>query len=83
MKTKPVFHKEFAKELLGRESPAPINYYPKHEMNSLKLSPSSVSIGKADKFFEPLSLSYNKYLKDNMPHYYSSIKPNQVSPSTS
>lgn len=53
MKTKPVLHKEFAKELLGRHSPPPI-YSPNHEMSSLKLSPSSVSIGKAEKFFEPL-----------------------------
>lgn len=73
IKTKPSYHKELQKEFIGTESPAPIKYSPKHEMSSLKLSPSSISIGKTHKFFEPLSLSYNKYIKDNIPHYYSSI----------
>lgn len=45
-------------------------------MSSLKQSPSSVSIGKTEKFFEPLDLSYNKYIKDNLPNYYQSISPN-------
>lgn len=69
IKTKPILHKEFAKELLGSHSPPP-KYSPNYDMSSMKHSPSSVSIGKTEKFFEPLDLSYNKYIKDNLPYYY-------------